>query len=71
AEQAVEATKGREATYFDTLAAAYAEKGRFPEALKTVEKGLEIAKATDDQAAMKDLLRGKQLYSRNLPHRGQ
>lgn len=71
AEKAVEVTKGREATYFDTLAAAYAEKGRFPEALKTVEKGLEIAKATGDQAAMKDLLRGKQLYSRNLPHRGQ
>ncbi|MGC6458445.1 MAG: ASPIC/UnbV domain-containing protein [Akkermansiaceae bacterium] len=71
AEQAVEVSKGREATYFDTLAAAYAEKGLFPEALKTVEKGLEIAKATGDQAAMKDLLRGKQLYSRNLPHRGQ
>jgi hypothetical protein len=43
AERAVQLTGGREAIYLDTLAAAYAEAGRFDKALETARRGLEIA----------------------------
>ena len=44
ATMASEATGGREPAVLDTLAAAYAESGRFEDAVATVEKGLEIAR---------------------------
>jgi len=69
--KAVEVTKGRQAGFYDTLAAAYAEQGRFPQALETVKKGLEVAEKSQNLQSKDDLLRAQRLYLQNLPNRGQ
>lgn len=71
AEKAVEITEGKQATYFDTLAAAYAEKGRFEDAMKAVARGLELATAEGNKALAEDLKRAGGRYAKNLPHHGQ
>jgi Flp pilus assembly protein TadD len=43
AERACELTHDGEPSYFGTLAAAYAEAGRFPEAVVTAEKAVQLA----------------------------
>jgi tetratricopeptide (TPR) repeat protein len=43
AERAVKASGGKDPTALDTLAAAYAEAGRFPEAVKTARQALALA----------------------------
>jgi len=45
AQQACELTGNRRAGYLDTLAAAYAAAGRFREAIATVQKAIELARA--------------------------
>jgi tetratricopeptide (TPR) repeat protein len=45
AEKAVELTHGTQAAFLGTLAAAYAEVGRFPEAIAAAEKALDRARA--------------------------
>ena len=53
----------------DTLAAAYAEAGRFPEALATARKALGLAKQQNDQA-LADVLRTRiALYETGKPYR--
>jgi len=47
AEQAVTASRGRQARPLATLAAAYAETGRFREAVDTANKALNLAKEND------------------------
>ena len=44
AERAVRLTGGREPSVLDALAAAYAEAGRFPDAVRTAERALELAR---------------------------
>ena len=52
-----------------TLAAAYAEAGRFPEALATAQHALELATAQTNTAQM-DILRANiALYQARLPLR--
>ena len=43
AEQALKLSGGKNPIIFRTLAAAYAESGRFPEAVDTAQRGLELA----------------------------
>ena len=48
AQRAVELSGGREPAILDTLAAAYAEAGRFPEAVKTAQRAAALASARGD-----------------------
>lgn len=71
AEQVCQATGFREAGYVDTLAAAYAEVGRFDEAANLARKAVELALAArqnDMAAEMRDRLR---LYEAKQPFRGR
>ncbi len=43
AEEALKLSGGKNPVIFRTLAAAYAESGRFPEAIETAQRGLELA----------------------------
>jgi tetratricopeptide (TPR) repeat protein len=54
-----------DATYFDTLAAAYANAGRFPDAQRAVQQGLQIASAAD----AKLLTYRRTLYENRRPYR--
>ena len=54
--------------YLDTLAAAYAEAGRFPEALETAHRALELARQ-QNQPALADALRARiALYQAGKPY---
>ena len=69
AQRAVELSGGHEAIYLDTLAAAYAEAGRFAEAVETARRGLEIA-TRPDQSQLRDGLAAKlRLYEARKPYR--
>jgi Tfp pilus assembly protein PilF len=69
AERACDLTGRKESIYLGTLAAAYAEAGRFPEAVSTAEKAAELASA----AGQKDLVKSDQtsleLYRAGKPYR--
>ena len=56
AERAVRLSGGQQPAILDTLAAAYAEAGRFPDAVQTAEKALELA-TRQNKAALADSLR--------------
>ena len=68
AERARELTGGRDALVLATLAAAYAEAGRFPEAIETAEMALRSKELKSD--AIANLLRQqKALFQNNTPFR--
>ena len=69
AEQANRLSGGQDPMIVDTLAAAYAESGRFPEAIATAERAQQLA-AQQDNAAWAEVL-GKQvkLYRAGTPFR--
>jgi tetratricopeptide (TPR) repeat protein len=52
----------------DTLAAAYAEAGRFPEALATARKALELTRQQNNQAVANALLARIALYEAGKPY---
>jgi tetratricopeptide (TPR) repeat protein len=52
-----------------TLAAAYAESGRFSEAIETAQRALQLAMAQDNSALIWDLQLNIANYQRNLPLR--
>ena len=62
AEGACRATDFREPTFLNTLAAAYAEAGRFDEAIQTLKRIIPYASATQNQELMNDLERRLELY---------
>jgi tetratricopeptide (TPR) repeat protein len=67
AEQAAQATEFREARFVDVLAAAYAEAGRFDDAVRRAQQALELAQDDPDlAAAVKKRLAG---YGNNQPFR--
>ena len=69
AERAVRSSGGQEPAILDTLAAAYAEAGRFTEAVATVERAVSLASVRGD-TAMADILRPRiELYQARFPHR--
>ena len=55
AERAVAATGGRDAVSLDSLAAAYAELGRFPEAAAAIQRALAAAEAAGDPGFIAEL----------------
>ena len=69
AEKSVKETKGRQATYYDTLAAAYAEVGRFQEALQAVATGLGLATKAGEKALIPGFLKARALYEMKHPYR--
>lgn len=52
-----------------TLAAGYAESGRFSEAIDTAQRALQLALAQDNFALTKDLQSNIADYRRNIPLR--
>ena len=68
AERACQLTEYKDAAILDTLAAAYAEAGRFPEAVATLTKALELL--TPRQDSLAEDLRGRfELYQAGKPYR--
>lgn len=69
AERAVELSGGREAVFLDTLAAAYAEQQRFPEALETERRALALA-SQGNHGSFAQALSGRiSLYEERKPLR--
>ncbi|TAK12607.1 MAG: tetratricopeptide repeat protein [Acidobacteria bacterium] len=69
AEHAVTLTERRDASSLDTLAAAYAEAGRFDEAIATGAAALELAQSRGDQAFPAELAARLALYRAHKPVR--
>ncbi len=71
AERAVKLAGGREAGPFDALAAAYAESGRFPEAVQAERRAIEIAEQLNDLQLIAALTSRMALYQAGTPMRAQ
>jgi tetratricopeptide (TPR) repeat protein len=68
AQRAAKLTGGRDPTVLDTLAAAYAEAGRFSDALPTAEQALALA-SSQKNTALADALRARiKLYQAGSPY---
>ena len=68
AQAALQSSGRTSADLLDTLAAAYAEAGRFPEAVASAERALEIAQAQTNRLA-EEIRARLNLYQRGLPYR--
>jgi Flp pilus assembly protein TadD len=62
AEMACKDTGYKEAAILDTLAAAYAEAGRFSEAASTAQKAIEKAEKSQDKSVVEEMKKRLQLY---------
>ncbi len=69
AERAVALSGGNNAQFLDTLAAAYAEAGRFGEAVETARRGLEIATRRNQQQLREGMAARLRLYEAGTPYR--
>ena len=69
AERAVRLSGGKNAVFLRTLAAAYAESGRFLEAVETAQQALELAGADPNPAATRVLGQDIELYRAHAPLR--
>ena len=69
AERANQLTGYREPEMLDTLAAAYAEAGRFPEAIQTAQKAVDLASSADKDELAKDIESRMHLYQAGRPYR--
>jgi protein O-mannosyl-transferase len=56
-------------TLMDTLAVAYAEAGRFPEAIKTSQKAIDLARASNEEDLAKAIEARMSLYRAGRPYR--
>ena len=70
AERAVQLSDGQNPVYLDTLAAAYAEVGRFPEAIAAARKALDLAAQQHRARLMEALNTRIKLYESQQPYRG-
>jgi tetratricopeptide (TPR) repeat protein len=61
----------RQPEMLDTLAAAYAEAGRFPEAIQASQKALDLAYSADMNELAKDIESRMRLYQAGRPSRGE
>ena len=68
AQRAVELSHN-DAIYLDTLAAAYAEIGRFPDAVRIARKALNLAKQHNTAALMEEIQARTRLYETGTPFR--
>ena len=69
AEQAMRISGGRIPMIFRTLAAAYAENGRFPEAIQTAQRGIESANSQGNPGLATELQDAIALYQERQPLR--
>ena len=69
AEQANQLSGGKNPVFIRTLAAAYAESGRFNDAISAAQRALELAVAKGDQALASKLRTDIDLYRMNFPRR--
>jgi tetratricopeptide (TPR) repeat protein len=69
AEQAVRISGGRIPILFRTLAAAYAESGRFSEAIQTAQQGIELANSQGNSGLATELQGNIALYQERQPLR--
>jgi len=69
AERACELTDYKQPGMLDTLGVAYAAAGRFSEAVKTAEKGIELARDAKDEKIAEDIRSRLELYKMNKPYR--
>jgi len=69
AEQAVQIGGKEDRALLSTLAAAYAEAGRFADAVKTTQQALALAEKANDEAAIKRFQTRLELYQKNRPYR--
>ena len=68
ARRAAELTDGRDPMILDTLAAAYAEAGRFSEAVQTARKALELAAEQNHPAVVESIRAKIPLYQSGSPY---
>ena len=69
AERAVKVSAGADPVLLDTLAAAYAEAGRFPEAVQTAHRALDLATQQNAQPLVEGLKASIALYESKSPFR--
>ena len=69
ARRAVQLSGGREPAILGTLAAAYAEAGRFPEAVQTARKALKLATQQNQHATAEAIQAKIPLYEAGTPFR--
>ncbi len=62
-------SNGENASAIRTLAAAYAETGRFEDAIRTAERARDVAAAQGDTASVNDVGLEIDLYRLSLPRR--
>jgi len=68
AEEACQQTHYRVPLFLDTLAAAYAEAGQFPSAIKTAQRAIEIAESQHHDTFVRQLQERMQLYRSGMPY---
>jgi protein O-mannosyl-transferase len=68
AQQAEQLSGGRHPEILDTLAAAYAEAGQFPEAIETAERALHLVEAKTNTALADPIRKRLQLYEAKVPY---
>ena len=68
ARRAVQLVGEREPTTLDTLAAAYAEAGRFPDAVQTARRALTLARQQGNRALAKSIEEKLPLYEAQKPY---
>jgi len=68
-ESLAESTEHKVPGVLDTLAAAYAEAGRFKEAVVTAREGLAVARANNDTNLVAQLTHRLALYEQRQPYR--
>ncbi len=71
AEQADKTTGGANPGVLDTLAAAYAEAGRFEEAQATARRAVELARAGEATALASQIEARLSLYAQGVAYREQ
>jgi hypothetical protein len=71
AERACALTGGNEPHYLAALAAAYAEAGRFDDAIRTATKGRDLALAAGNKQLAAEAGERLALYARRQPYRRQ
>ena len=69
ARRAAEASGGKDPAILDTLAAAFAEAGRFPEAIETTRQALALATEQNAQELAEELKARMSLYESRTPFR--
>jgi tetratricopeptide (TPR) repeat protein len=68
AQRACELAEPNKPAFLDTLAAAYAASGNFPEAVKTAEKAIKLAEDANEKDLAKEIQERLGLYKSDLPY---